>query len=474
MSNPKAAIFIPTYNERENVEKICAEILALGLDMDLVFLDDNSPDGTGDVLDGLAKNHPRVQVIHREKKNGIGSAHQEGIAWATQRGYSTLVTMDCDFTHPPRFIPDFVAKARDFDVVVGSRYLRRDSLDDWDFLRLCLTRAGHWVSGTFLRMPYDATGAFRLYRLDKIDPRVFGLVQSRGYSFFFESLYLLHVNGLKIAEVGITLPARTKGHSKMRLSDATHSASFLLSLWLTTLLNRERLLVSSAGVAARGHSIGSAEWDRYWLKQKRTSGIVFELIAAAYRKLVIRRVLDSFIAKHFRPGSELLHAGCGGGQVDTGVVEKMRVTALDISQHALDLYARVNGGRAKLLLGSVFKIPLPDASVDGVYNLGVMEHFSEEDIQAALKEFRRVLRPGGKILLFWPPTFGLSVQVLDGAHFILNRVLKRDVELHPPEISRIRSRAHARAVIEKAGFTLAEYYFGPKDGFTQAVIVGVR
>src|SRR6185312_6878876 len=116
----KALIFIPTYNERENVTPMCEAVLAHGLDADLVFLDDNSPDGTGEVLDQLAAKHPAVRIIHRAEKSGIGSAHQEGVALAYREGYQRLITLDCDFTHDPALIPEFLRRSDHSAVVVGS------------------------------------------------------------------------------------------------------------------------------------------------------------------------------------------------------------------------------------------------------------------------------------------------------------------------------------------------------------------
>src|SRR5271169_1676147 len=122
-------VFVPTYNERENVEVLCNEILSLGLDLDILFMDDNSPDGTGDIIDKLVSENANVYVIHRSGKLGIGSAHQDGISWAYDKGYSILITMDCDFTHPPEYIPRIIAHAAGYDVVVGSRYMNKDSLE---------------------------------------------------------------------------------------------------------------------------------------------------------------------------------------------------------------------------------------------------------------------------------------------------------------------------------------------------------
>lgn len=234
-------IFIPTYNERDNVEVICADILAQGLDCNILFMDDASPDGTGEVLDGLARKHSNVKVIHRQGKAGIGSAHQAGIRWAYDQGYKILITMDSDQTHPPRYLPDFIEASKSAQVVVGSRHLREDSLQDWDFLRLILTHISHALTSRLLKMPHDATTAYRLYKLTEIPKEIFDLVESKSYAFFFESLYILQVNGVVIKDVPIILPARTRGNSKMALRDALRSAWQLITLYAVQTFTPGRL-----------------------------------------------------------------------------------------------------------------------------------------------------------------------------------------------------------------------------------------
>lgn len=234
-------IFIPTYNERDNVEVICAEILKQGIECDILFMDDASPDGTGEILDALARKHPNIRVIHRRGKEGIGSAHQAGIRWAYEQGYETLITMDSDQTHPPEHLPAFLEASKTCQVVVGSRHLREDSLKDWDPLRLVLTRVSHTLTSRLLGMPHDATTAYRLYRLDRIPRELFGLVRSKSYAFFFESLYVLQVNGVVIRDVAVILPARTRGNSKMAVRDAVRSLGQFLYLFAVQTFAPRRL-----------------------------------------------------------------------------------------------------------------------------------------------------------------------------------------------------------------------------------------
>ncbi len=238
MKNIKTLVFIPTYNEKENIEKIYSEISNLELDFDFLFLDDNSLDKTGVMIDRLASEHKEVRGIHREKKSGIGSAHLTGIKWAYKHGYGRLITMDCDFTHLPEYIPMFIEYSQDCDIVIGTRFALKKSLEGWSRFRRFLTNAGHILTKYLLKMPYDASGAYRLYRLDKIPLATFDLVRSRGYSFFFESLYILHMRKFKIKEVPIILPARSAGHSKMNFKEAQKGILYLFYFKFKTFLKR--------------------------------------------------------------------------------------------------------------------------------------------------------------------------------------------------------------------------------------------
>jgi dolichol-phosphate mannosyltransferase len=229
-------IFIPTYNERGNVERLCEQISLL-IEADLLFVDDNSPDGTGEVLDLLAKKYTNLTVIHRQGKLGIGTAHQTGIAYAYDRGYDTLISLDCDGTHPPEYIPQFLSE-NNIPVAVGSRYLQKNSLAEWTWLRRFMTHGGHFLTSHLLGMPYDASSAYRCYWLNHIPRQLFTLVKAEGYGFFFESLYALHINGFPIHEIPIVLPARGSGESKMSFIEAYKGIRRLFSLWANVTRHR--------------------------------------------------------------------------------------------------------------------------------------------------------------------------------------------------------------------------------------------
>jgi dolichol-phosphate mannosyltransferase len=447
------------------------EIAALGLDADILFVDDSSPDSTADLLDALKPEIPRLIIRRRAGKFGIGSAHAEAIAWAYEQGYTTLVSLDCDFTHSPTDISAMIDTVRRCDVAVGSRWARKNSLPGWNIFRRSMTMLGHLLTKLVLGISQDASGAFRAYRLDRLPADVFDLVRSKGYSFFFESLFILNRNGFTIGEVAITLPARTYGHSKMSTSAAFRSACYIFELALANLRRPEQFLLANPSLNLDPSLRDPQDWDTYWNRSGEAGNPVYETIAGVYRRGIIKRNLENAIRREFPAGSRLLHAGCGSGQVDVGLQHDMRITALDISPGALALYARNNRNAESVRHGTIFALPFEDGSFDGVYNLGVMEHFTADEIQSILREFRRVLKPDGKIVLFWPHARSTSVLVLGLCHRFLRSALKSDTKLHPREISLIPSKRCAKEMLEAAGFDLADYRFGLPDFFVQAVVV---
>jgi dolichol-phosphate mannosyltransferase len=469
----KTLLIVPTYNESGNVPTLCQQLLDLRIPMDILFIDDKSPDGTGQILDQIASQHPQIRVIHREGKLGLGSAHQVGIDWAYDHGYEILLSMDADFTHPPHYLPLLLELGHTSDVVVTSRFLHEDGLPEWNLVRRFLTHTGHILTKLCLGMPYDATGALRLYRLDKIPRHAFKLINASGYSFFFESLHVLFFNGFTIREIPIQLPARAYGSSKMTIREVFRSVKMLFLTLCTRAFSPAKLKVATPLTDSEidPSKRDPQNWDTYWSVNKSGWHFAYDVAAALYRKYLIGPSLDHMVKRTFKRGDRVLHAGCGGGEVDIGLHEYLRILPLDISVNALNWYRRVHGD-CEVLHGSIFQIPLPDKSLDGVYNLGVMEHFTDEEITAIFREFRRVLKDDAKILLFWPPEFGLSVRFIKGLTRILQLAGRKDVKFHPDEITRVRSREHVQGLLRRGGFELDEYNFGARDLFTQVMLVG--
>src|SRR3989338_6742095 len=214
-------------------------IRSLAPDMDMLFVDDDSPDGTGEILDELAVADARGHVVHRARLLGIGSAHCDGICWAYKNHYPILITMDGDLSHSPKYFPEFLRRADQYDIVIGSRYVGSEGLKGWSLYRKMLTKIGHFFLNAFLNLPYDATVAFRLYRLDRIPIEIFHMVRSKGYAFFFESLYLLEVNGLKITEFPSPMSVRIHGKSKLSHREKARSIQRLTEMIFRTVTNKK-------------------------------------------------------------------------------------------------------------------------------------------------------------------------------------------------------------------------------------------
>lgn len=217
-------------------------------------------------------------------------------------------------------------------------------------------------------------------------------------------------------------------------------------------------------------------WDKYWegdaLHGKR---FIYDVIASFYRRFLIRPSLNNFIKKYLKEGSNVLHAGCGGGEVDMDIKDYIDITALDFSRNALKKYRSRYGIKSKIVMGDVRSLPFKSRSFDGIYNLGVMEHFEKKQINVILKEFYRVLKPGGRLIIFWPPEFGVSVIFFKVLVFIGKDILRiKKISFHPLEISRLRSESEARRIFGHSGFRVIKYDFGVRDLFTYMVIVAQK
>ncbi|MEV4811342.1 polyprenol monophosphomannose synthase [Micromonospora avicenniae] len=212
----RVLVVIPTYNEADNVSDIVGRVRRETPAVEVLVADDNSPDGTGVIADALAATDPRVHVLHRKGKEGLGAAYLAGFEWARERGYDAVVEMDADGSHAPEDLPALLAAARDADVVIGSRWTRGARVVNWPLRRLALSRCGNLYARLALGMPVsDATGGYRVYRRGALDAMDLSSVCSQGYSFQVELSRLAHRAGMRIVEVPITFAEREHGSSKM-------------------------------------------------------------------------------------------------------------------------------------------------------------------------------------------------------------------------------------------------------------------
>ena len=214
---PAATVCLPTYDERENVEAIVAALLErLGPDDRVLVIDDNSPDGTGEIADAIAAREPRVSVLHRAQKEGLGPAYVAGFRHALANGAELVLEMDADFSHDPDDLPRLIAAAGDADVVLGSRYVRGGRIENWGPLRRFLSRFGSLYAQVLLLAPVrDLTGGFKCYRREVLEAIDLDAVSSRGYAFQIETTYRALRRGFRVVEVPITFVDRREGRSKM-------------------------------------------------------------------------------------------------------------------------------------------------------------------------------------------------------------------------------------------------------------------
>jgi dolichol-phosphate mannosyltransferase len=209
-------VIVPTYNERDNLGPLVQRLLALPVNLDLLVVDDNSPDGTGEFADSLAREHPQIHVLHRPAKAGLGRAYCAGFTWALERSYECIFEMDGDLSHDPNDIPAFLKAAQEADLVLGSRYCNGIRVINWPLRRLMLSLCAAKYVQIITGMPFtDPTGGFKCFRRKALQAIDLDDVHSSGYSFQIEMTHKVWRQGLKIVEVPIIFTDRFQGTSKM-------------------------------------------------------------------------------------------------------------------------------------------------------------------------------------------------------------------------------------------------------------------
>ena len=209
-------VIIPTYDEKENVRAVAAATLKALPEGHLLFVDDNSPDGTGEILDDMTRGNDKIHVIHKEGKAGLGRAYITGFKWALEKDYRLVFEMDADFSHDPKELPNFIKAAEDADMVLGSRYVHGIRITNWPLSRLILSKSAATYVRVITGMPVtDPTGGFKCYRKEVLLEMDLDAVISNGYSFQVEMTHLAWLKGFRIKEIPITFVDRRSGYSKM-------------------------------------------------------------------------------------------------------------------------------------------------------------------------------------------------------------------------------------------------------------------
>ena len=231
-------IIVPTLNEKENIKILFDKLIATEIKFDLLFIDDNSIDGSQDEIKKLIRENTNINCIFRPKKMGIGSAHKDGFIWSYKKKYKIIITMDADGTHDPKYLQYLIEKLKYFDIVITNRFLEKNSLENWPLQRIFLTRTRHVLISLLLSISYDASGAFRCINCEKITLSDLILAKNNGYAYFWESIFILHKKKYHIKEIPINLSYRIVGSSKMTVKDIFISVSYLMIVFLKKILGK--------------------------------------------------------------------------------------------------------------------------------------------------------------------------------------------------------------------------------------------
>ena len=212
----KTLVCIPTYNERENIERVVPAVLSELPEAHILVIDDGSPDGTGEIADRLSAEDSRIHVLHRVKKEGLGRAYIAGFDWALKKDYARIIEFDADFSHNPTYLPEMVKRLAEADIVVGSRRVPGGGVANWSLSRRLVSLAGSLYARTVLGVPIrDLTGGFNGFRRSALEAINFQTIMASGYAFQIEIKYRACVRGLRVEEMPIIFPDRERGASKM-------------------------------------------------------------------------------------------------------------------------------------------------------------------------------------------------------------------------------------------------------------------
>lgn len=238
--NKRALIIIPTYNELQNITKLIPALFALPADnIHLLIVDDNSPDGTGDYIEGLAKNDSRIHLLRRPRKMGLGTAYTDGFKYAIKEGYDYIFEMDADFSHDPKEIPNFLREIENADVVLGSRYLTGVNVINWPMQRLLLSWFANLYTKVITGMPVsDSTGGFKCFRREVLEAIDLSRIKSNGYAFQIEMNFKSWKKGFRIKEIPIIFMDRHMGKSKMSRKIVREAVVLVWKLRISSMFGR--------------------------------------------------------------------------------------------------------------------------------------------------------------------------------------------------------------------------------------------
>jgi dolichol-phosphate mannosyltransferase len=239
VEDKKVLIIFPTFNEKDNIEKIVNDALSQDSRINVIIVDDNSPDGTGEIADRMSGNDSRINVLHRKLKEGLGRAYIAGFKWAIEKKFDYIFEMDSDFSHDPSYLPDFLREIENYDLVLGSRYISGVNVINWPMSRLLLSYFANVYTRIITGLPVrDATGGFKCFRREVLESVNLDAIKSNGYTFQIEVSMRAWLKGFRIKEIPIIFTDRQKGASKMSKSIVREAIWMVWYLRLMSMLGK--------------------------------------------------------------------------------------------------------------------------------------------------------------------------------------------------------------------------------------------
>jgi len=233
----KTLVIVPTYDEKDNIQKLIPQVLECDPSIEMLVIDDGSPDGTGDVVEKIGRENKRVHLLRRKGKMGLGSAYRDGFRWALQHDYQLVFEMDADFSHDPKYLRDFLQAAEDADLVIGSRYVSGINVVNWPLRRLILSYGASWYTRFITGLPVkDPTGGYKCFRREVLEALDLERIQSDGYSFQIEVSFKVWRKKFRIREIPIVFVDRHSGTSKM------NKKIVLEAIWMVWWLKLQALI----------------------------------------------------------------------------------------------------------------------------------------------------------------------------------------------------------------------------------------
>lgn len=373
----KTSVIIPTYNEKENIKKLIEKIIESNKDLNIIIVDDNSPDGTASIVEELKNIYKTIHLIKRPKKMGLGTAYIAGFMYAKQNLNSEyVITMDSDFSHDPKIIPDIISNLRNYDLVIGSRYIEGGKVIDSPVIRRFISKTANFFAAFFVGIKVkDATSGFRGYRIESLEKINYDKIFSNGYSFLTEIIYKMSkIKDIKIKEIPITFLDRKYGKSKISKKEIIKAMYTVIRLTIFRMIIKKEL-----------HYYNLVENEFSLFNPINYLSFIFH--TGRYIK----------ISKMLKDGN-LLDIGCGrpskfmSDGAFLNFIDRKESVGIDLNE--------INLSKHNFIKANILNMPFSDKYFDNIVAMEILEHI--EEVDKALLEIKRIMKDDAVLVISTP------------------------------------------------------------------------